>query len=210
MMARVAAGDPTLPPNGPVNNWIAHQFPEGYRGYCIDVGASDGLFVNSTYLLEKDYRWTVLSVEANPAMKPLLVKHRAFVKICAVGPEPKDGADFHINLDNLEAFSSLTPQRGHPRFREEAGKRWGTIKVDVRTLEQLLAEWEFPRLDALCVDVEGGELDVLKGINLRRWKPHVVVVESWEAGALDDYLVPKGYARLWRSADNDAYIRGQE
>lgn len=194
------------PPNGTVSTWIADQFPPGYVGYCIDVGASDGMSINSTYLLEKQHRWTVLSVEANPYYKHLLNECRAFVKICAVAESPSDGADFHINLDNLEAFSSLKP-RPHPKFMIQAGDRWATTKVPVRTLEQLLEEHEFPRLDALCIDTEGTEPDVLRGIDLDKWKPHVIVVECWDQGSLDDQLALSGYERVWRSADNDAFVR---
>ena len=210
MMARRAAGDPNLPPNSEVNYWLASQFPRNYRGWCIDVGASDGLFINSTVLLEKQFLWTVLSVDANPAYKHLLMKNRAFVKICAVGRKPAEGVDFHVNCDNLEAFSALNPVKNHPRYKEEAGKRWETIKVPVRTLDQLLAEWEFPKLDALTVDVEGGERDVLAGLDWDRWNPKVVLLESWEEGDLDTEMNPRGYERVWRSAQNDAYIRRVE
>jgi FkbM family methyltransferase len=195
----------TLPVNAAMSNWIKGQYPEGHRGYCVDVGASDGMFINSTWVLEKQYRWTVLSVEANPYMKPLLIKRRSFVKMCAVGAESADDVDFHMNAENLEAFSALSPVRDHPRFKEEAGERWETVKVNVRTLDQILAESEFPRLDALCIDVEGGERDVLKGIDLNKWRPRVIVAESWREGELDDAL--PGYERLWRQEANDAYVR---
>lgn len=197
-----------LPHNGPINNWIKSQFPDGYVGHAVDVGASDGRFINSTWLLEKKFRWTVLSVEANPYIKPLLMKERAFVKMCAVGSVPADDVDFHINMDNLEAFSGLRPQKEHKRFKEEAGKRWETIKVNVRTLEQLLAEAEFPKLDVLCVDVEGTERDVLASIDLSKWKPRAIVVECWDEGTLDDAL--PDYERMCRSAENDMYVRRSE
>lgn len=195
----------TLPVNASLSNWIQGQFPKGYKGYCIDVGASDGMFINSTWVLEKQHRWTVLSVEANPYLKPLLLKRRAFVKCCAVGSEPADDVDFHINSENLEAFSALKPIIGHPRYVQEAGKTWETVKVRVRTLNQLLEEAEFPRLDALCIDVEGGERDAMKGLDLDRWRPRVVILESWDEGALDDCL--PGYEKVWRQEANDCYVR---
>lgn len=207
MKTRRAAGDPTLPINTEVNHWLAGQFDRGYRGWCVDVGASDGVFINSTVLLEKQLMWTVLSVDANPYYKPLLTKNRAWVEICAVGKEPADDVPFHMNCDNLEAFSALNPCKDHPRFKEEAGKRWETIKVPVRTLDQLLAKWEFPRMDVLCIDIEGGEADALAGLDWERWKPKIVLLEAWEEGGLDGEMIPRGYERVWRSAANDAYVR---
>jgi len=194
------------PPNEGISRWILNLFPAGYVGYCVDVGASDGMSINSTYLLEKECRWTVISVEANPFFKPMLMKQRAFVKMCALSNKPADDAMFHMNLDNLEAYSSLRPSN-HPRMLEEAGERWATVKVPVRTLEQLLAEFEFSRLDALCIDTEGTELDVLGGIDLKKWTPLGIVVESWDKGGHDAYLAQFGYERMWRSVDNDCYVR---
>jgi methyltransferase, FkbM family len=200
----------TLPPNNEIPYLVAQHFPQGFRGYAIDVGASDGKYINSTYLLEHMGKWTVVSVEANPMLKPLLLENRAWVEMCACGSKPKDDVDFHVNLDNLEAFSSLIPQKTHRRFKEEAGDRWEKVKVNVRTVDQLIEKWQFPRLDALFVDVEGTERDVLEGCDLAKWKPKVVVVESWDEGSHDVYLESFGYRRYAKSAENDLYVRGDE
>jgi len=194
-----------LPTNIPMSNWIRAQFEDGYQGWALDVGASDGRFINSTWDLERNHRWTVLSVEANPLMKPLLISERAFVEICAVGTEEADDVDFHVHLDSLEAFSALKPVSNNPKY--QPGARWGIVKTKVRRADTLLAKWQFPRLDALCVDVEGGELDVLNSIDIPKWSPRVIVLESWKQGEFDEYLKERGYQRFWRSADNDCYVR---
>ena len=33
------------------------------------------------------------------------------------------------------------------------------------------------KIDFLCIDVEGHELDVIKGLNLNKYRPSVIVVE---------------------------------
>lgn len=189
-------------PDLPMSNWILSQFPPGYEGHAAEVGASDGRYVSPTWALEWQARWTVLCVEANPLIRPLLASERSFVECCAVGSADADGVDFHVHLDNLESFSALNPSRDRPR----PSAKWKTLKVNVRTLESILEKWQFRALDALCIDVEGGERDVLKGFNLEKWKPRVIVVESWEQGALDPILRTT-YERVRRSADNDCYLR---
>ena len=78
------------PPNGYLSQWILDQFPEGYRGYAIDVGASDGVSVNTTWALERAHAWTVLSVEANPEFRDQLIRERAWVEMCACAERGKD------------------------------------------------------------------------------------------------------------------------
>lgn len=192
-------------PNVQLSDWIVDQFPAGYQGWCVDVGASDGISVNSTWKLEKEDRWTVLCVEANPDFGEMLRRERAFVEGCACADYEGRHA-FSVNEDHPEAYSALEVL-DHPIVRHMAGKDWKKLRVRVKTVDGLLDRWQFPRLDALCVDVEGGEAAVLRGANLPRWKPRVVIAESWDQGALDPVLVPLGYRRVWRSVSDDLYLR---
>lgn len=196
------------PPNGFVARWILEQFPEGYRGHAIDVGASDGMSVNTTFPLEKAHFWTVVSVEANPDWYPYLVPQRAMVEKCACGSESGE-ADFHLYLPHVEAYSSLRPNR---KKAEGPGPwqsvPWKTIRVPVKTVDEILDRWEFPKLDALCIDVEGTELDVLRGFDIAEWLPKVVIAESWEEPVeIDAYLKPHGYKRSHKSVDNHLWTR---
>jgi len=199
-------------PNGFISSWAADLFPEGYKGHAIDVGASDGISISSTYVLEKWAGWHVLCVEANPFFKPFLKQSRMFVEMCACGAEPMDEATFYVNEVRPEAWSALQIT---PGFRERAkvlktkgeGVEWSSHKVRVDTVDRLLTKWGFPKLDVLFVDVEGHETAVLQGAALDKWKPKAMVVENWKAGFTDDYLKGFGYKRVARSVDNDFYVR---
>lgn len=182
--------------------WILEQFPDGYIGRGIDVGASDGVSVNTTWALEKAHRWTIISVEANPFFSDMLRKERAFVEMCAVSSEAKDKADFMVHEQNPESYSAL---KVDPRGDDPAAT-WSRYEVPVRTVDEILEKWEFPSLDLLAVDVEGGELDVFKGTDLKRWNPRVIVSESWEPGSAYPYLSKFGYKLVARNVDNDLYL----
>ena len=180
------------------------HFPPGHPGYAIDVGASDGVSINTTFALEES-RWTVLSVEANPEFAPMLKKYRAFVEMCACGWRPGT-AKFHINTDNPEAFSSLSPTK-RVDVEGAVGARFKVVEVRVETVDALLEKWEFPRLDVLCIDTEGTELDVLRGANIEKWLPKVVVTECWDkVGPIDIWLESHGYEKVGRNVHNDLFI----
>lgn len=193
-------------PNLYLSNWIASHFPPGFEGCAMDIGASDGISVNSTYGLEKQ-GWKVLCVEPNPQFYKSLTEHRKMVDFCACDAHPKDMATFHIHLDCAEAYSALRPSTNHPKWRPLPNADWKTIKVEVKTANQCLDDAGFTSLDALCIDTEGTELDVLHGINLKRWSPKVIVVEAWDEGACDKLLNALGYDRVYRLIVNDGYVR---
>lgn len=199
-----------FPPNGDLGEWIAGHFDPGYSGYAIDVGASDGISVNTTYSLEKYRQWSVLCVEPNPQFRASLGSNRKLVAYCACGAEQVSVAPFYVHMDCAEAYSSLRPTKDHPRWKPQPDARWETIDVEVRTVDSLMEEHGFPRLDALCVDTEGTEMDVLRGVDILKWRPKVLVVESWdEGGVVEPYLSQFGYRRVWRQVVNDCYVREQ-
>jgi FkbM family methyltransferase len=191
--------------NGDMADSIRKCFPDEYVGYVIDVGASDGISINSTYKLEKFYRWNVLSVEPNPYYEPMLIANRTLVEMCACSDVPKESAEFNVHLDNPEAYSALTVAK-HPTQHASPGAKWTRLMVPVRTIDQLMAKWEFPRLDVLCIDTEGTELDVLKGCDLTKWKPKVIVVEAWDSdGPVHEYLRSLAYSHIGTSIHNYTY-----
>ena len=51
-------------------------------------------------------------------------------------------------------------------------------QVPVRTLDSILAEVGFARVDFLSVDVEGAELAVLRGLSIERYRPRLILIED--------------------------------
>lgn len=195
------------PPNGNLSLYLLGLFPPDYQGWGVDVGASDGISINTTYHLEVIHRWTILSVEANNSFTEMLKRHRAFVEMCACSDRPGE-AEFTINSEYPEALSSLKPTSRKDLIEKYGNVTWKKTKVRVDTVDVLLRKWEFPRLDLLCVDTEGTELDVLKGSNIEHWKPKVIVAECWDkVGPIDTYLEALGYKKTARNVDNDIFVR---
>jgi FkbM family methyltransferase len=208
--------NPLVGANGLIAEWVLLQFPQDYQGWAVDVGASDGVSVNSTYHLEVSHRWNVLCVEPNPMFHASLKRYRAFVERCACSDHSGPGV-LYVNNDNPEAFSSLklaSMKREYPSpdpgrvTAPKPGKIWSKVEVPVKTVNDLLERWQFPQLDALLVDTEDTELDVLKGCDFDRWNPRVVVVESWETpGPCDVFLSEKGFIKATRNASNDVWVK---
>jgi FkbM family methyltransferase len=167
--------------------WIAEQFPPNFIGYALEVGANDGYFLSTCLPMERA-GWVVMCVEANPGYVPLLRSRRKRFMSCAVDNVPKDWETFHISGGDASAYSSLRPLPGSTK-RE--------IKVPVLTLDLVLHISGFHELDVLAMDIEGTELDALKGFNVDRWRPRVIWVECWPgtdaAEQIAEYLKPFGY-----------------
>ena len=82
------------------------------------------------------------------------------------------------------------------------------IQVPIRTLDDILTEAKAPApLDFLSVDVEGHEIDVLRGFDFKRWRPRLVLVEDHVAN-LDKhrFLQVAGYCLVRRTGVNGWYV----
>src|SRR4051794_3459765 len=97
-------------------------------------------------------------------------------------------------------LSSLLDSVGD--VHRESGRTVTEVTVPVRRLDQILdlAGWDGLDIHFLKVDVEGAERSVLETVDLKRWRPWVLVIEatepnstteshqSWESVLLDaDY-----------------------
>lgn len=86
-----------------------------------------------------------------------------------------------------------------------------TMAVKVRKLDTILAANE-PHLrafDILAVDVEGWELNVMRGLSLERYRPKIVILESvFNDPEYVPFMHERGYT-LWRRLEpDDVYVRG--
>lgn len=192
------------------DRYIKKYFPDDYTGSCIEVGAAHGIVSSNTLYFEKK-GWKCLCIEPNPNLYRQLVKNRKFCVNYAVSDINRDDVYFHIfvlpNKDET-AISSLSFDnrllKSHQIINDYR------IKVKVRTLDYILEETKFfdGKLDFISIDTEGTELDVIKGLNLEKYRPKLLVVENnFNDHDVKNYLKNFKYVLDFRYIINDFYLR---
>lgn len=155
-------------------------FRESEPGFFVEAGAYDGVTFSNTYLLES-VGWKGLLVEPNPSMAEICRRQRpnAIVEQAALGPDgcarrvdftaasdPRGGAPLsfvHASANHIERCRAE-----HCRFE--------TYQVALVSLNSLL-DSRTDRVDFLSLDVEGMEIEALRGFDLGRFRPRVLLVE---------------------------------
>ena len=187
------------------HHWITSCFPRDFVGYCVEVGAYDGQEGSITLALEHA-GWYGLAVEPNPDLEISIKDHRERYWMGACSDFTGE-AEFHIYKPTPAGFSSLKPVTTHPTWHPTEND-WEIVTVQVDTLDRLLDRFEFPQIDAVSIDTESTELDVLRGFDLDRWKPKCLVIESWDVdGPVIPYLKERGYKRVDRHIVTDLFLR---
>ncbi len=153
---------------------ISYIFKNQKKGYYIDVGCNHPVFSNNTYLLHKK-GWSGINIDLDKKCVNLFNTFRKndFNLEAAVSDnfEEVDLFFYHdksaINTINKKIVS-LRKQKPNE-----------IKKIKTKTLNSILEQSPFinKQIDFLSIDVEGNELNVIKGFNLKKYSPKIVVIE---------------------------------
>jgi FkbM family methyltransferase len=162
-----------------------HIFKGFKNGVFVDVGAHDGVTYNNTLFFEKNHEWIGLNIEPIPSVFQSLVQNRpSCINLeCAV-TDTNGSEKFVLNTGYTEMLSGLErfykPEWYQRRDREISMMGGGSMVVDVqtRTLKDIFRERNVDRVHLLSIDVEGGELGVINGIDFSEVKIDVILFEA--------------------------------
>lgn len=180
--------------------------------FFVEVGMIDGKRFSNTLALEEQ-GWQGVCVEAHPGYIDRVRANRpgSVVVHAAVTETHCHGLTFFA--DPRGDLSTLVP-RDENTMCERFGK-WYTgyqkVTVPGRTLDEILTEAGAPvGLEVVSIDIEGGEMAALRGLDLQRWQPRALVIEADDGRAiarLADWLEPRGYRLARVVGVNAIYTR---
>ena len=180
-------------------------------GFYVDIGAAwpDLHSVTKAFY---DHGWRGINVEPSPALHSLLTAARPRDVNLQVAVAASVGL---MNLDVVPdtGLSTLDPLLASG-YREE-GAAVETMEVEVTTLTQIVAQYVPTQAEIhfLKVDVEGFELEVLRGYEWTDHRPWVVVVEATRPGSQEDnfehwepLLIQNAYTFVYEDGVNRFYV----
>jgi FkbM family methyltransferase len=179
----------------------AEFFATSRNGFFVEVGANDPRRGSQSWQFEQD-GWTGVLVEPQPDLaERLRAVRRAHVVAAACSSPANAGTAMTLHLSG--PHSSL--KRELAITGVVAG---GAIAVPVRTLDDILEEAKAPApIDFVSIDVEGHEVEVLSGFDLKRWRPRLILIEDHVASlATHRCLTRAGYRLIRRTGLNGWYV----
>lgn len=165
-----------------------------YLGCMVEVGAGPVDF----YSMSKhfiDSGWRAILVEPNPKFVAAhkILGHEVYAYACS----SSDADDVAFNVyssgwrDDHDGISYSSLGCRYPdgdRFTHSQ------IKVTVRTLNHILNIANVQTVDFVFVDVEGWELDVMRGFDVHKYNPKIIVLENVHGDQkYVDYMDGVGY-----------------
>lgn len=174
-------------------------FDHKTSGFFVEVGANHPVRLSQTWFLEQR-GWKGILVEPLPSCcRELRARRKNSLIYEAAAGAPEQSGQALLNVAASDAWSHLG-----------GGKNLAVvdrIPVAVRTLDAILDESNAPSIDFLSIDTEGTELDVLRGLNLQKHRPALLVVEDhMESLDVFFHLRRHGYRLIHRTPPNNWWV----
>jgi FkbM family methyltransferase len=190
-------------------------FQNKKNGFYVELGANDGINQSNTFFFEKFFNWSGILIE------PFIDNFKA----CKVNRSPLNHVVNAACVSNsfksdtmplmysnlmtiaLKGDNDISDREKHAKSGSKfiKGKNF-VFNSPTRTLTSILEESHAPKLiDLLSLDVEGAEIEVLKGLDHSKYRFDYICVESRELNEMTSYLESQSY-KLVRSLSNHDYL----
>lgn len=184
-------------------------------GYFIEVGANNGIAQSNTKHFELFHRWRGILVEPYPANfeRLKITRRRASVPVhaaCVSFEYPKKTVDlFYSNLLTIaQGLESDKPDAEAwalgAEFLLAPGEKVVKFSAPAKTLNSILIESGAPTtIDLFSLDVEGSEIEVLKGVDFDSFQFSNILVESDSPQKIIEFLESKYYKIVRQLSEHD-------
>ena len=183
------------------------------NGYFVEFGATNGVDLSNTYLMEKEFGWTgILAEPARCWHKRLLENRISDIETNCVWKDSHSNLIFNevdvAELSTIQTYSDTD-------FHKESRKSGKTYSVKTISLNDLLAKHNAPKqIDYLSIDTEGSEFEILSNFDFAKHSFQVITCEhnfTPMREKIYDLLSRYGYVRKYQelSKFDDWYVKSK-
>ncbi len=186
---------------------IQNFFKNKKKGYYVDIGCYHPIDGSNTYLLYKK-GWSGVNIDINQLSIDLFKKAR------------KDDLNINIAISNklkkvklyyrkkINMLNTIDKNFAKINFK----KGFSTKTIFSSSLNSILERTKYKnkKIDFLNLDIEGNEINALKSINFKKYKPKLICIEIHNLQSTNNvnyylkspiykFLKSKGYKLLWNN-----------
>ena len=171
-----------------VNKIVTEKYLNYDSGFFIEVGGADGYTQSNTWYLEKYKNWKGVLVEPNPDSAEQCRNNRPASAVFNYALVDRDCEDSEITMlrrvvyqgdPGLMTAAKDSPLRNNSEWMQPATSTDTTeeFTISTATLDDVLESLDVTNVDFFSLDVEGYEVQVLKGLTLEKYLPKVMLIE---------------------------------
>jgi FkbM family methyltransferase len=194
-----------------IAEYLRGYFSPDYKATLLEVGAAHPTMISVSYPL-RAFGWNIISIEPNPEFIANFKEMNLPVLEYAACAEDKGTTTFKISPNSVSC-SALEVKPNYHDYANVMGwaeTDYRTIEVQAFTLNTILQK-HYPvlqKIDALLIDTEGWELEILEGFDLNKYQPKVVCLENFNASlTYIQYMYGRGYRLAQKCEQDEFYVK---
>ena len=187
--------------------YIDKYFKNKTRGFFLEVGGFNGETFSNTLLLERYRQWDGVLIEAIPGLYQLMqAKSRNCYMINTCISDTIARQAF-VNADVLSSSDiAMTDRHKHRIQSEKAQKYPAKDVINCKSLLRIMNAIGTKHIDFFSLDVEGGEMIVLKSIPWDKLDIDVFMIETDQnRQEIISFMESKGYERFHHIGGDDLF-----
>ena len=178
--------------------WVLEQLGWKKGGFFVEFGATDGVLLSNSWLLEKHFGWEGICAEPNPKLFERLQMNRSCTLSPACVYRTSGETMKFVMADAYGGLEDSGRDDQHVDKRDAYAAAGNIIQVTTTSLLDLLQQNDAPEaIDYLSIDTEGSELTILEGFNWSSYQIRCITVEhnfTEQRQGLRQLLQGLGYA----------------
>jgi FkbM family methyltransferase len=191
------------------------------NGYFVELGANDGHFQSNTLYYEQSRGWRGILIEPAPVLCQRCRENRSRANhvvnaACVSFTYPAETVEL-IYSNAMSVSLHVETDLVDPAAHAELGRQFlrsdetlFNFRAPARTLNSVLVEANAPRrIDFLSLDVEGAEIEVLKGINHEAFRFRYMLIECRDIDRLRSYLKTERYRLVEKFNEHDYFFASE-
>lgn len=198
------------------DKWLYdNYFKNKEKGFFMEIGADDGVDKSNTKFFEETLEWDGICIEPSPDRFKLLETNRQC--ICEnVAISDNEGEVEFMDISGwgkalsgiVDKYNSSHMNRIQNELKNPNNKGYSIVNVKTTTLNNLLEKHNVTDIDFCTVDTEGGEYDIIKNIDLKRFNIKIFIVENnYGDDSVNSYLTANGYEMVKKINVDNVYVK---
>ena len=197
-----------------LSHFYDRYFPGKKAGIFVEIGGNDGYLWSNTWGLD-EIGWKGLYIEPVKALAKKCAAVHAKNKVTVVQMAIGDH-EGEVRLYSGKGGATTNPVIAERDLFQHGNSPDNYQPVTMTTANKVLAENRIPHIfDLLVIDANGGEVEVLKGLDLDTWRPKMIIIAThkghpgWDINAEPiAKLLQSRYQEVYYDSVNSIYVRG--
>ncbi|MBW1860968.1 MAG: FkbM family methyltransferase [Deltaproteobacteria bacterium] len=191
-----------------------HFFKGQLKGTFLEIGADDGVDKSNTLFYE-NLGWNGVCVEPSPMRFKLLKKYRKCICENYAIYEKKKTARFMDIMGwgkglsgIIELYDSRHLKRIDQELKHPMNKGCRIIDIECVSVNKLLGKHKMFKIDFCTIDTEGGELEILKSIDMNRFEFKIFCIENnYSSKEIRHFMISAGFEMVTKLNIDEIYKR---